>query len=102
MSALATRNHASSTAIPCVLNRASLGEAEFVFVKLTGLVGTKTKVAWVPRKDVVIEEQPLLGEQIRGRLTVNIREEKRNSFVVTVVNGGSEETIHVRKAQSNH
>ena len=102
MTAMAARNHASSVAIPCVLNRASLGDAEFVFVKLTGLVGAKTRVAWVPRKDVVVEEQPLLGEQLRGRLTVMIREEKRDSFLVTVVNGGSEETLQVRKTQSNH
>ncbi len=84
-------------AIPCVLNRASMGDAEYVFVRLQNLIDHKGKVAWVPRKKLVIEKQDFQGKELRALLTVEVKEEAPDRYLVSLLNSGSEEILSVLK-----
>ena len=84
--------------IPCIINRASLGYADYVFVILHELASRSPKVAWVPRTDILVEEQPLSGDQLRARLRVRIEREVADTYEVVLLNEGQEETITVSKA----
>jgi len=87
----------SSIEIPCVLNRASLGTADYVFVVIHDLIEPKHKAAWVPRKDLIVDQQPLIGDQLSARLTVRVEREDPDGYVVTLVNDGRAEAISVPK-----
>jgi hypothetical protein len=87
----------SSIDIPCLINRASLGTADNVFVLLHKLLEPAQKVAWVPRKDLVVERQPVEGDQLNATLTVHIEREEPNGYVVTIYNNGLPELITVPK-----
>jgi hypothetical protein len=88
----------TSIDIPCLINRASLGTAEYVFVLIHDLIEPKQKAAWVPRKDLVVERQPLLGDQLTAKLTVHIEREDSAAYFVTLVNDGHPELIAVPKS----
>lgn len=92
-------NPQESMQIPCILNRASLGSAEYVFVVLRDLVDEGRKVAWVPRDDVIVEKQPLSGRELRGQLAVRVKEVNSHNCLVTFMNGGVEETVGVAKPE---
>lgn len=98
MAAAHPNTGSKSINIPCILNRASLGNADYVFVVLRDLLDPGGKVAWVPRRDICVEEQPLIGGELKGRLTVQVKEEVSDRYLVTIVNSGVEETILVRKS----
>lgn len=84
--------------IPCTLNRASLGKAEYVFAILHGLADGGGKVAWVPRRDVQVDAQPLTCGELTGQLTVPIRLELEDGLcLVALLNKGQEELVLVRK-----
>ena len=83
--------------IPCKLNRASLGEANYVFAVITDVFGQNKKVAWVPREDVTIVTQPLKGTEIIAKIRVKIVEEENDKFVISLNNDGVEEIIAMDK-----
>ena len=87
----------SSINIPCLLNRASLGTSDNVFVVIHNLVEPRDKAAWVPRKDLTVERQPLTGDQLTATLTVTVEREDAHAYVVTLVNNGRPEFITVPK-----
>lgn len=87
----------STLSIPCIINRASLGEADYVFAVINELLNLPSKVVWVPRKDLIIEEQPLTGGKLKARLRVKIEREVADTYDVIIVNEGEEETVKVAK-----
>lgn len=90
-------NLTRTATIPCFLNQASIGKAEFVFVILRDLADRKGRVAWVPRKDLMLEKQHFQGDEIRARLTVSIKSKVDGVFEVCLRNRGNEEIIKVPK-----
>jgi len=82
--------------IPCILNRASLGTAEYVYAVLRHLEGG-VKVAWVPRQDLTVSEQPLLDEELRAWLEVPVKERSDSSYLVIVDNSGNKETYQIQR-----
>ena len=55
--------------IPIELSRASLGDADNVFAVLSGK-DRRVLVAWVPREDIMVDEQKLTGSIFTGKLMV--------------------------------
>lgn len=74
--------------LPCILNRGSMGSAEFTYVMLERIYEAESKLeggcvlGWFPRKDVTILEQPLINEELLARLEVPIVEERPKEWVV--------------------
>jgi hypothetical protein len=99
MSASDVQRASMSISIPCIINRASLGDADYVFVVLRNLAGQNGKVAWVPREDLLVDEQRLLGGELTARLNVRVKEEREHAYVVALVNSGLEETLSIPKMQ---
>ena len=83
--------------IPCKINRASLGDAEYVFVMIENSVDNPKKIAWVPRKDITIQNQPLSGIELHAELSVDVVDEKTSSYVVLISNEGIKESLEVEK-----
>jgi hypothetical protein len=76
------------TFVLVTLNRASLGEAEYVFAKINSAPGSPTHTAYIPRKDITVDKQPLTGSKISARLKVRIVEGNKNGFLIETEDQG--------------
>lgn len=83
--------------IPCIINRASLGDAEYVFVIIENSINNPRKVAWVPREDITIQTQPLSGIELNAQLSVDVVGENGSNIFVAIKNDGIEETLKIEK-----
>ncbi len=88
---------AKEISIPCRLNRASLGEAEFIFAVIPSLSNTKHKIAYVPRKDVTVLEQPIINQELNGKLKIRVESETNDTFYAMLINGGTIEIVEIAK-----
>lgn len=90
-------------AIPCILNRGSMGPAEFTYAILGRIyepeswINCGLGVGYVPRKDVTILEQPLVNEELKARLAVPIKEERPDMWLVVIISFGTEHVVKVPK-----
>lgn len=93
--------------IPCRLNRASIGDAEFTFATFPELdlirlgrvdtsyrgdLGDRMSFGHVPKKDITVLEQPLAGE-LKALLTVSVVDEDQDNLFVLVVTIGMNEWL---------
>lgn len=76
------------TFVLITLNRASLGEAEYVFAEINSASGSPDHTAYIPRKDITVDKQPLTGSKISARLKVRIVEENEDGFLVETEDQG--------------
>jgi hypothetical protein len=83
--------------IPCILNRASLGEANCVFAILRHVEGGD-KVVYVPRRDITVAEQPILSEELKAWLKVPVKEKIGSNYLVIVDNNGNKQTRLIQKS----
>ena len=83
--------------IPCILNRASLGDADYVYVVIINLIDQISKVAWVPRDDLTIEEQQFLGNRLKAKLSVHVEDDISDRYLVKINNSGMEEFLQIQK-----
>lgn len=74
--------------VPITLNRASLGEAPHVFAKINAAPGSPNHIAYVPRRDIIVNQQPV-GEEISAMLKVRIVEEGQDGFLVETEDEGN-------------
>ncbi len=73
------------------LNRASLGTSENVFalIHVESENSHPRYVAYVPRRDILVDEQPVINEELTGRLRVHIvARDDSGEFLVETRNDG--------------
>jgi hypothetical protein len=87
----------STIEIPCILNRASLGDANYVFAVITDVAEIKRKIAWVPREDITVVDQPLSGSELNAKLKVKIVSESSENIFVSLNNDGVEEILSISR-----
>lgn len=78
----------TETFVPITLNRASLGEAAYVFAVINAAPGSPNHIAYPPREDIIVNQQPV-GKEISARLKVKIVEENQDGFLVETKDGGN-------------
>jgi hypothetical protein len=79
------------TFIRIILNRASLGDAEFVFARIQGTSETPCHIAWIPRQNIIIDEQPLNGDEITAKLSVDIiRRQSDGNILINTKDRGND------------
>ena len=77
------------TFVSITLNRASLGDASHVFARINAAPGSPDHIAYVPRKDIIVNDQPLTGDEISARLKVKVVEDKQDGFLVETEDEGN-------------
>lgn len=77
------------TFVTITLNRASLGEASHVFAMVDSIPDFPNHIAYVPQKDITINQQ-LVGKEISAKLKVKIVEENQDGFVVETEDSGNQ------------
>ncbi|OGM04123.1 hypothetical protein A3E15_02535 [Candidatus Woesebacteria bacterium RIFCSPHIGHO2_12_FULL_42_9] len=88
------------TFIPLILNRAALGTAEYVFAVMESVDSEPNHVAYVPRKDIRVREQPITGDEFHATLEVDIVEDHGRYYLVeTEREEGSKVRFKVNKEQ---
>jgi len=88
------------TSIAVILNRAALGDAELVFAKLETVDGGPNIPSFVPRKNITVKEQPLVGEDFCASLEVDILEDHGTYFLVEIEEEfGTKARFRVNKKQ---
>lgn len=68
--------------IDIVINKASLGDADYVFAVIQSVDGKANYPTLVPRKDIIINEQPLIGGTLSAKLSVEVVEDHTNHYLV--------------------
>ena len=86
---------ARTISIDCRLNKASLGNADYVFAIIQNIFDNHDKVAWVPRNKLTIKEQPLLSDELNAQISVELKQEEKEKYIVSILNSGSEEIIEI-------
>lgn len=91
--------HPKGTFIEVILNRASLGEAEYTYVLIRGDNGHLLD-AYVPRKDIVVNEQKLNPSgEFSGHLMVDVvGTEDDYDLVALQTDRGSSQKVRVNRA----
>ena len=82
--------------IPCILNKASLGKAKYIFAILI-LSDTSRRIAYVPREKIKILKQPVLNEELKAELQIEVLQENNDTFNVSLIDGGRIEIIELQK-----
>ena len=77
------------TFVSIIPNRASFGEASPVFAKIKATPGSPSHIAYPPRKDIIVDNQPLTGDELSARLRVKVVEENQGGFLVETEDGGN-------------
>lgn len=77
------------TFVSITLNRASLGEASHVFARIKATPGSPGHIAYVPRKDIIVDNQPLTGDEISARLRVKVAKVYEDGFLVETEDEGN-------------
>ena len=72
------------TFINIIINRASLGDAEQVFAKIQSVDGEPNYPTYVPRVDIIVNEQPLDGQELSAKLAADIIDEHDNYYLVEI------------------
>ena len=86
------------TFIDITINRAALGEAQHVFAVIQSIAGEANYPLYVPRRDIIVDEQSLNGEELSARLAVDIIEDHGSYYLVeTEREGGSKVRLRVNK-----
>lgn len=69
----------TEASISCTVPQGMFSSERGVFVEL--LAGRKV-TAFVDKRDVIVDRDPAVGEEVRGRVKVAVIEEKKDSVIV--------------------
>ena len=89
------------TQIDIIINRAALGNAPYVYALIRSVEGEPHYPAYVPREDIIINEQPLSSGELSAKLSVGIVEDQKHYYLVETENEkGDKVTLRVNKIES--
>lgn len=67
--------------IPCILNKASLGDADYVFAILDCV---PQKIVYPLRESVIVDKQPIVNDKLTGKIEVDFISKNKNTGEVTI------------------